>query len=144
MTMGCSSTCWTFELFRTSTEWIAQTKLGIDELLHLLDYFFFVSSTGQWCQLNLVLFHLSPLRPSKSLVYKINWLIGDFLSRLTTSSVWNQSPWTLLQQTIVDVIPGLEAPSTFKRTHYQCWFRFIQALCAVFITCLLYFDSINQ
>ena len=45
MPMGCSSSCKTFETFSTAIEWIARHKLEIDELLHLLDDFLFVSST---------------------------------------------------------------------------------------------------
>ena len=53
MPMGCSSSCKTFEIFSTSIEWIARHKLEIDELLHLLDDFLFVSSTYDQCQRNL-------------------------------------------------------------------------------------------
>ena len=53
MPMGCSSSCKTFELFSTSIEWIARHKLEIEELLHLLDDFLFVSSTHDQCQRNL-------------------------------------------------------------------------------------------
>jgi hypothetical protein len=53
MPMGFSSSCKTFEIFSTSIEWIARHKLAIDELLHLLDDFFFVSTTYSQCQGNL-------------------------------------------------------------------------------------------
>ncbi len=53
MPMGWSSSCKKFEIFSTSIEWIAHHKLGINELLHLLDDFIFVSSTFDQCQSNL-------------------------------------------------------------------------------------------
>ena len=37
MPKGCSSSCKTFETFSTVVEWIAQDKLGIANLIHLLD-----------------------------------------------------------------------------------------------------------
>ena len=45
MPMGCSSYCKTFEEFSTAIEWIARHKLEVEELLHLLDDFLFVSAT---------------------------------------------------------------------------------------------------
>ncbi len=56
MPMGCSSSCKTFETFSTAIEWIARHKLKIDELLHLLDDFLFVSATYMQCQSSLNLF----------------------------------------------------------------------------------------
>ena len=53
MPMGCSSSCKTFEAFSTAIEWIARHKLEVDELLHLLDDFLFVSATYIQCQSNL-------------------------------------------------------------------------------------------
>ena len=53
MPMGCASSWKTFEIFSTSIEWIARHKLEIDELLHLLDDFLFVSATYSQCQGNL-------------------------------------------------------------------------------------------
>jgi hypothetical protein len=53
MPMGCSSSCKTFETFSTAIEWIARLKLEIDDLLHLLDDFLFVSPTYNQCQYNL-------------------------------------------------------------------------------------------
>ena len=41
--MGCSSFCRTFEMFSTALEWIAQNKLHIPYILHLLDDFLIVS-----------------------------------------------------------------------------------------------------
>jgi hypothetical protein len=45
MLLGCSRSCKTFEIFSTAIEWIARHKLEVDELLHLLDDFLFVSAT---------------------------------------------------------------------------------------------------
>ena len=56
MPMGCSSSCKTFETFSTALEWIARQKLEVDELLHLLDDFLFVSATYIQCQSNLTRF----------------------------------------------------------------------------------------
>ncbi len=53
MPMGCSSSCKTFKTFSTAIEWIARQKLEIDDLLHLLDDFLFVSPTYSQCQYNL-------------------------------------------------------------------------------------------
>ena len=57
MPMGCSSSCKTFEMFSSAIEWIAQKKLHIDHILHLLDDFLIVSPTHNLCkqQLDLVL-----------------------------------------------------------------------------------------
>ena len=43
MPMGCSSSCKTFETFSTGIEWIAQNKLHINDILHLLDDFLIIS-----------------------------------------------------------------------------------------------------
>ena len=56
MPMGCSSSCLTFEAFSTAVEWIAQEKLLIDKLLHLLDDFLIISSTYDVCKAHLALF----------------------------------------------------------------------------------------
>ena len=53
MPMGCSSSCKTFEAFSTAIEWIARHKFDVDELLHLLDDFLFVSATYIQCQSSL-------------------------------------------------------------------------------------------
>jgi hypothetical protein len=37
--MGAASLCKTFEIFSTAIQWIAQQKLLIDSILHLLDDF---------------------------------------------------------------------------------------------------------
>ena len=53
MPMGCSSSCKTFEIFSTAIEWIARHRLGVDDLLHLLDDFLFVLASYNQCQSNL-------------------------------------------------------------------------------------------
>ena len=45
MSMGCSSSCKTFETFSTAVEWIAHDKLGIANLIHLLDDFLLIQPT---------------------------------------------------------------------------------------------------
>ena len=57
MPMGHSSSCKTFETFSTAVEWIAQTKLSIPSLIHLLDDFLIIAPSHKLCsdQLNLVL-----------------------------------------------------------------------------------------
>jgi len=70
--MGCSSSCKTFETFSTGIEWIAQTKLYITDILHLLDDFLIISPTENLCskQLDLFLMLCSylgiPMAPEKS------------------------------------------------------------------------------
>ena len=49
MPMGCSSSCKTFENFSTAVEWIAQDKLGIANLIHLLDDFLLLQTTESQC-----------------------------------------------------------------------------------------------
>lgn len=73
MPMGCSSSCKTFETFSSSVEWIAQTKLKISSILHLLDDFLIVASTENLCKQQLQLFldlcnYLGiPMAPEKTL-----------------------------------------------------------------------------
>ena len=50
MPMGCSSSCKTFEMFSTALEWIAQNKLHIPYILHLLDDFLIISPSNESCQ----------------------------------------------------------------------------------------------
>ena len=70
--MGCASSCKTFEIFSTAVEWIAQHKLKIDKILHLLDDFLIVSSSSRQCQAYLDIFidlcyYLGvPLAPEKT------------------------------------------------------------------------------
>ena len=56
MPMGCSSSCKTFETFSTAVEWIAQDKLGIANLIHLLDDFLLIQTTESQCSRSLRLF----------------------------------------------------------------------------------------
>ena len=53
MPMGCASSCKTFESFSTAVEWIAQEKLGIANLLHLLDHFLLIQTTEDQCSKSL-------------------------------------------------------------------------------------------
>ena len=72
MPMGCSSSCKTFETFLTPIEWIAQNKLHINDILHLLDDFLIISPTEDLCrkQLDLLLLLCSylgmPMAPEKT------------------------------------------------------------------------------
>ena len=50
MPMGCSSSCKTFEMFSTALEWVAQNKLHIPYILHLLDSFLIISPSNESCQ----------------------------------------------------------------------------------------------
>ena len=54
--MGCSSSCSTFELFSSALEWIAQDKLKINHLIHVLDDFFVVAPTSALCEKQITLF----------------------------------------------------------------------------------------
>ena len=56
MPMGCASSCKTFETFSTAIEWIAQDKLSIANLIHLLDDFLIIQPTEDQCSLSLRLF----------------------------------------------------------------------------------------
>ena len=55
MIILCSS-CKTFEAFSTAVEWIAQDKLGIANLIHLLDDFLLIQTTEGQCSRSLGLF----------------------------------------------------------------------------------------
>ena len=54
--MECSSSCKTFETFSTAVEWIAQDKLGIANLIHLLDDFLLIQTTESQYSRSLRLF----------------------------------------------------------------------------------------
>ena len=56
MPMGCSSSCLTFERFSTAVQWIAQNKLNIQYMLHLLDDFFLAARNEKLCANQLELF----------------------------------------------------------------------------------------
>ena len=72
MPMGCASSCKTFEMFSTAIGWIAQNKLHIPYILHLLDDFLIVAHTEEQCkgQLDLFLMLCSylgiPMAPEKT------------------------------------------------------------------------------
>jgi hypothetical protein len=51
--MGASSSCKTFEVFSTALQWIAQHKLYIDYILHLLDDFLLIKPSYDSCQTQL-------------------------------------------------------------------------------------------
>ena len=44
MSMGCASSCRTFEILSTAVAWVARHKLKIDHIIHLLDDFLIVST----------------------------------------------------------------------------------------------------
>ena len=44
MSMGCASSCRTFEIFSTAVAWVARHKLKIDHIIYLLDDFLIVST----------------------------------------------------------------------------------------------------
>ena len=72
MPMGCSSSCKTFEIFSSAIEWIAQNKLHIPHILHLLDDFLLISSSEELCRKQLNTFLLLcgylgiPMAPEKT------------------------------------------------------------------------------
>jgi len=51
--MGCSSSCKIFESLSTAMEWIARTKLGIPQILHILDDFLIIGESTSACQAKL-------------------------------------------------------------------------------------------
>lgn len=73
MPMGCSSSYKTFEIFSSAIEWIAQKKLHIDHILHLLDDFLIVSPSPDLCKQQLDLFLMLcqylgiPMAPEKTI-----------------------------------------------------------------------------
>ena len=56
LAMGLASSCKTFETLSTAVQWIAQTKLGISYMLHLLDDFLIISGSHEQCSRELTLF----------------------------------------------------------------------------------------
>ena len=56
MPMGCSSSCKTFEILSTAMEWIADNKLRINHIIHLLDDFLIIARSQTLCQDQLRLF----------------------------------------------------------------------------------------
>ena len=51
--MGCSSSCQIFETFSTALEWVARTKLGITNIIHILDDFLIINRTIDQCATSL-------------------------------------------------------------------------------------------
>ena len=47
--MGCSSSCSIFEAFSSALEWVAKTKLGITEMVHVIDDFLFLANSSKKC-----------------------------------------------------------------------------------------------
>lgn len=72
MPMGCSSSCHTFELFSSALECMAQIKLHINHIIHLLDNLLIITASHDICQRQLNLFgdlcgHLGiPIAPEKT------------------------------------------------------------------------------
>lgn len=71
MPMGCASSCKTFETFSTAIEYIAQNKLGIANLIYLLDDFLLIQPTGDQCSLSRLFLDLCdflglPIAPEKT------------------------------------------------------------------------------
>ena len=54
--MGCRLSCALFEVFSTTLQWIAQTKLHIPFVIHVLDDFLIMDSSFSGCQRNLTCF----------------------------------------------------------------------------------------
>ena len=54
--MGCASSCQLFELVSTGFEWIARHKLGIQNVLHILDGFLIIENSLAGCQNSLEVF----------------------------------------------------------------------------------------
>jgi len=50
MSMGCSSSCKTFELLSTTLEWVAQKHLNIDYIIDVLYDFLIVVPSFQLCK----------------------------------------------------------------------------------------------
>jgi hypothetical protein len=51
--MGAASSCKTFLVFSTALQWIAQHKLNVDYILHLLDDFLLITPSYDSCQTQL-------------------------------------------------------------------------------------------
>ena len=56
MPMSCAGSCRTFECFSTALEWVAQNKLGIKYILHILDDSLVIAHTGSLYEAQLTLF----------------------------------------------------------------------------------------
>ena len=134
MPMGCSSSCKTFEMLSSAVEWIAQTKLHIPFILHLLDDFLLVSYTEETCRKQLELFLMLcsylgiPMAPKKTVgpsttiafagivlmearlpqekIDKCQELISIFLQRRKVTLKEIQSLTGLLNFACAVVVPG--------------------------------------
>ena len=80
MPMACSSSCKTFEICSTVLEWIAQSKLHIHCILHLLDDLLITPPSNESCQGQLDTFLRLrsclgvPMAPEKTGRPSNNWL----------------------------------------------------------------------
>ena len=54
--MGCSSSCRFFEEFSSSLEWIARHKLGVENIIHILDDVLIIAQSLSRCGSQLALF----------------------------------------------------------------------------------------
>ena len=70
--MGCASSCAIFESFSTAVEWVAEHKLGLTKVIHVLDDFLVLAESKEKCERDLHAFmnmcqHLGvPLAPTKT------------------------------------------------------------------------------
>lgn len=56
--MGCSVSCVAFEAFSTFLEWALHRETGLDGLVHYLDDFLFIGTSGSgYCRVLLESFH---------------------------------------------------------------------------------------
>jgi hypothetical protein len=51
--MGCSSSCKIFESISTALQWIAQNKLGISHMVHIIDDFLILAGSSSSCRAHL-------------------------------------------------------------------------------------------
>ena len=56
LSMGCSSSCRIFEEFSSSLEWISRHKLGVENIIHILDDFLIIDQSLSRRELQLGLF----------------------------------------------------------------------------------------
>ena len=132
MPMGCSSTCHTFELFSSALECIAQIKLHINHIIHLIDDLLIIAASHDICQRQLNLFvdlcgHLGiPIAPATTLsfagipldtiqlearlpaenILKYEDLISDFLKRKKVTLKEVQSLTGHLNFACCVILPG--------------------------------------
>ena len=71
--MGCSSSCAIFESFSCALEWIAKSKLGVNEVIHVIDDFLLLANSFEKCKEDLISFIAMcerlgvPLAPEKTM-----------------------------------------------------------------------------